>query len=180
MDELKPLPCPFCGEESRIWCSASSRYWVVCRNPDCRAEGPVDLSESGAIEKWNAAPRLYRQENSAPLYCPPGGVIPGREDTMRILIEFNGEQEQGTAYKAGDGILIHLTNFNAPNALPFDALFKGLPEGKLNGGFVEVGEWDAQKKEFPFEAQISFGVGPDGKVYSQICASPDELPPDQP
>ena len=55
-EELKP--CPFCGGTNvtmaRIptWDTRSWRY-VSCRNSDCQAEGPADLRESGAIEKWN-------------------------------------------------------------------------------------------------------------------------------
>ena len=53
-EELKP--CPFCGGEAEIaWRVISSVMWYfgICQNVDCQCEGPIDLGESGAIEKWN-------------------------------------------------------------------------------------------------------------------------------
>ena len=51
--ELKP--CPFCGYDSL---SMENNVWhpfiaVVCMNPDCLVSGPLDLGQSGAIERWN-------------------------------------------------------------------------------------------------------------------------------
>jgi hypothetical protein len=37
-----------------------------------------------------------------------------------------------------------------------------------------VGKWNG--KEFSFETQVTFGVGPDGKVWAQVCNTPGELP----
>lgn len=57
-DELKP--CPFCGStDLRIHKSDTHLpvRFVMCNNKDCNTEGPTDLGESGAIEKWNSAPR---------------------------------------------------------------------------------------------------------------------------
>jgi len=63
MSELKT--CPFCGSDKLHVEMASSYYgkrlhahFAVCENDNCGAEGPHDLSESGAVEKWNAAPRV--------------------------------------------------------------------------------------------------------------------------
>lgn len=53
-EELKP--CPFCGGGVEIaWRVISSVMWYfgICQNRDCQCEGPIDLGESGAIEKWN-------------------------------------------------------------------------------------------------------------------------------
>ena len=93
---------------------------------------------------------------------------------MNIQLEINGEPYTGTAFKTNDGILIHLPGVQAASAAPFETLFQGLPENKLNGGFLEVGEWNG--KEFSFETQVTFGVGPDGKVWAQVCDTPGELP----
>lgn len=93
---------------------------------------------------------------------------------MNIQLEINGEPYTGTAFKTNDGILIHLPGIQAASAAPFETLFQGLPENKLNGGFLEVGEWNG--KEFSFETQVTFGVGPDGKVWAQVCDTPGELP----
>lgn len=51
--ELKP--CPFCGEPEAyvVFPDENELYFVRCGNIDCQAEGPVDLGESGAIERWN-------------------------------------------------------------------------------------------------------------------------------
>ena len=93
---------------------------------------------------------------------------------MNIQLEINGEPYTGTAIKTNDGILIHLPGVQASSAAPFETLFQGVPERKLNGGFLEVGEWNG--KEFSFETQVTFGVGPDGKVWAQVCDTPGELP----
>jgi hypothetical protein len=93
---------------------------------------------------------------------------------MKLQLEINGEPYTGTAFKTNDGILIHLPGVQAASAAPFETLFQGLPENKLNGGFLEAGEWNG--KEFSFETQVTFGVGPDGKVWAQVCDTPGELP----
>jgi hypothetical protein len=93
---------------------------------------------------------------------------------MNIQLEINGEPYTGSAFKTNDGILIHLPGVQAASAPPFETLFQGVPEHKLNGGFLEVGEWNG--KELPFETQVTFGVGPDGKVWAQICNTLGELP----
>ena len=54
MDKLKP--CPFCGG-TKLHVESfymSNKKYVECENNDCECAGPVDLGESGAIEKWNA------------------------------------------------------------------------------------------------------------------------------
>lgn len=93
---------------------------------------------------------------------------------MKLELEINGEPYTGSAFKTNDGILIHLPGVQAASAAPFETLFRGVPENKPNGGFLEVGEWNG--KEFSFETQVTFGVGPDGKVWAQVCDTPGELP----
>ena len=91
-----------------------------------------------------------------------------------ILIEINGEACSGFAYQTQGGILIHLPSIQALHAPAFETLFQPLPEERLNGGFIEVGEWDGSA--FPFEGDVLFGLGPDGAVWAKICDSPEELP----
>lgn len=98
-----------------------------------------------------------------------------------IQIEINGETCTGIAYQAADGIrrmlciCIHLPGLQAPHAPTFETLFQPLPEERLNGGFIEAGEWDGSA--FPFEENVLFGLGPDGAVWARVCDHPDELPP---
>jgi hypothetical protein len=109
---------------------------------------------------------------------------------MNIQLEINGEPYTGSAFKTNDGIRrmyfirIHLPGVQSASAPPFETLFQGVPEHKLNGGFLEAGEWKAMKdpsrKEFSFETQVPFGVGPDGKVWAQVCSAPGELPDAEP
>jgi len=49
MNKIKP--CPFCGSTAHI--EEGDSFFVFCDNPSCTADGPWDLGESGAIEKWN-------------------------------------------------------------------------------------------------------------------------------
>jgi hypothetical protein len=91
-----------------------------------------------------------------------------------IQIEINGDPYQGTAYQAGNGILIHLPGVQSPYASAFEALFQPLPGDRLSGGFIEAGEWDG--KAFPFEGDLLFGLGPDGAVWAKVCESLQELP----
>lgn len=91
-----------------------------------------------------------------------------------ILIEINGETYQGFAYQAASGILVHLPGIQAPHAPAFETLFQPLPEERLDGGFIEVGEWDGSA--FPFEGDVLFSLGLDGAVWAKVCDSLDELP----
>ena len=91
-----------------------------------------------------------------------------------IQIEINGEPHQGVAYQAADGILIHLPGIQAPHAPAFETLFEPLSEERLNGGFIEVGEWNGNT--YPYEGDVLFGLGPDGAVWTKVCDYPDDLP----
>jgi len=85
---------------------------------------------------------------------------------MNIQIEINGEPYTGKAYQANGGLVIHLPGVQSPHAPAFKALFQALPGETASGGFVEVGEWNG--KAYPFEAQVDFCLGPDGRVWAQI------------
>ena len=87
---------------------------------------------------------------------------------MQIEILINGLPIEGTAYQAGEGLIIHIPNI-APKTgeelgvLPqFSALFQ-----PVSSGFIEVGEWDGMAYEF--EGGVELLQGPDGKVWAQVC-----------
>ena len=58
-DELKPLPCPFCGEFPMVGSypgSVDTQHKVWCGNTDCPAGAVYTescTSKEDAIEKWN-------------------------------------------------------------------------------------------------------------------------------
>ena len=66
--ELKP--CPFCGSTDVYvppsWMTANTWKYVKCKNINCQAEGPVDLGESGAIERWNTRPGECAESSPTP------------------------------------------------------------------------------------------------------------------
>jgi len=58
----------------------------------------------------------------------------------------------------------------------FVAQFRPLPDSKVSGGHLEVGEFDGSS-EYEWETDIEFLLGPDGKVWARI-GSLDDLPDD--
>lgn len=54
-DELKPLPCPFCGSPAVCCWDASysikTQYWARCTN--CCSKGAIRESEEEAVAAWN-------------------------------------------------------------------------------------------------------------------------------
>ena len=97
-----------------------------------------------------------------------------------IQIELNGEAYTGFAYQTQDGICrmlcirIHLPGLQAPHTPGFEALFQPIPEERVSGGFIEIGEWDGSS--YPFEGDVPLMLGPDGAVWARVCERPDELP----
>lgn len=91
-----------------------------------------------------------------------------------IQITIDGVSHDATAYQIAGGILIHLPGISLPEAPLFETLFQSLPDDRLLGGFIEVGDWDG--KGYAFEGDVLFGLGPDGAVWGKICDHPDELP----
>ena len=49
-------PCPFCGNSELMVIRMKEWCYVSCTNTQCGADGPVDLGESGAWEKWDTRP----------------------------------------------------------------------------------------------------------------------------
>ena len=86
---------------------------------------------------------------------------------MQIEILINGLPFEGTAYQAGEGLIIHIASV-APKTgdelgvLPqFSTLFQ-----PVSSGFIEVGEWDG--KAYEYEGGVELLQGPDGKVWAQV------------
>ena len=88
---------------------------------------------------------------------------------IEILIEIliNGLPFEGTAYQAGEGLIIHIpcvaprTGAELGVLLQFPALFR-----PVSSGFIEVGEWDG--KAYEYEGGVELLQGPDGKVWAQV------------
>ena len=68
---------------------------------------------------------------------------------MQIQILINGLSVEGTAYQAGEGLIIYIPGVaqktgEEPGLLPqFSALFQ-----PISSGFIEVGEWDGKAYKF--------------------------------
>ena len=97
---------------------------------------------------------------------------------MQIQILVSGLPVEGTAYRAGEGVIIHIPDIaqkvgEEPGMLPpFSALFR-----PVSSGFIEVGEWSG--KAYEFEGGVELVQGPDGKVWAQVCELTD-LPSAEP
>lgn len=53
-EQLKPLPCPFCGRtdiRAHVYGGGEPDAFMQCH--DCSADGPNGLNRAGAIEAWN-------------------------------------------------------------------------------------------------------------------------------
>jgi hypothetical protein len=50
----------------------------------------------------------------------------------------------------------------------FEAIFRSIPNGKLNCAYVEIGEWDRQSDSYPWEGQVILLLGPDDQVWAKI------------
>ena len=93
---------------------------------------------------------------------------------MQIQIFINSLPVQGEAYQAGKDLILHIPILvrqigEEPSLLPpFKDLFQ-----PISAGFIEVGEWDG--KAYDFEGSVELSLGPDGKVWAQVC-KPDEIP----
>ena len=60
--------------------------------------------------------------------------------------------------------------------LSFESQFQPVPNGKVSGGHLEVGEFDGSS-EYEWETDIEFLLGPDGKVWAKVGLL-DDLPDD--
>lgn len=51
--EPEPLPCPWCGEEARLFNGVGDRHYIVCADNSCQATGPVCTTRAEAVAAWN-------------------------------------------------------------------------------------------------------------------------------
>lgn len=53
-EEEKPLPCPFCGGESKVY-TVNGMYYIKCSNYNCKVSVWTIAHESkhGVIATWN-------------------------------------------------------------------------------------------------------------------------------
>lgn len=59
-------PCPFCGGKEPEWGNDGFWRFVVCLNVDCMTEGPNDLGQSGALDKWNTRAGAHKPIDLTP------------------------------------------------------------------------------------------------------------------
>jgi hypothetical protein len=77
--EVKPLPCPFCGQEATI--EGRELFNIGCRTTDCCGEvenSPLWITRADAIEAWNRRELESRVGNNI-LDTPSGVCEYGRE-----------------------------------------------------------------------------------------------------
>ncbi len=70
---------------------------------------------------------------------------------------------------------VEQSRLTAEAMFPFESQFQPLPNGKVSGGHLEVGEFDGS--EYEWETDIEFLLGPDGKVWAKVGLL-DNLPGD--
>jgi hypothetical protein len=61
-------------------------------------------------------------------------------------------------------------------ARQFEDFLEGIPRGKPCSLWFEMGEFDEQTDEYPFEGMAPLYLAPDGSVWARICDSVSELP----
>ena len=68
-EQLKPLPCPFCGRtdiRAHVYGGGEPDAFMQCH--DCSADGPNGLNRAGAIEAWN---RRAQTAQAVPVLTDP-------------------------------------------------------------------------------------------------------------
>lgn len=81
-DELKPLPCPWCGREARV-SMIMMLYKVKCKNDECEFS-KAHASPEMAIESWNKRHEPEKksgQGKSVVMYRP---IL--KKDGMRLRV----------------------------------------------------------------------------------------------
>jgi hypothetical protein len=87
---------------------------------------------------------------------------------VQIEISISGLPVEGTAYKSGEDVILHIlgiarkTGEKTGLLTPFYVLFQ-----PISSGFIEFGEWEG--KAYKFEGGVELVLGPDGKVRAQVC-----------
>ena len=121
------------------------------------------------------------------------GVLVGDEEQFGVLGALHWLREQLfqiipleqfadiQTYATANGILLHIPGVSARDSPGFENLFQPLPEGKLQGGYLEIGEWDrqtgtpAKRGRYPWEDSIDLHLGPDGQVWA-LVGSLEQIP----
>ena len=115
------------------------------------------------------------------------GVLVGDEEQFGVLGALHWLREQlfqivpleqlGNikTYSTSNGILLHIPGVSARDSPDFETLFQPLPDGKLTGGYLEIGEWDRQTDRYPWEDSVALHLGPDGQVWA-LVGSLEQIP----
>ena len=115
------------------------------------------------------------------------GVLVGDEEQFGVLGALHWLREQLfqiipleqlaniKTYSTTDGILLHIPGVSARDSPDFETLFQPLPGSKLQGGYLELGEWDRQTDRYPWEGSISLLQGPDAQVWARV-GTLDDIP----
>lgn len=75
-------------------------------------------------------------------------------------------------------IISMLPGWLASEAVQFEDQFGPMPDGKVVDAYIEIGNWDEEEDQCPWEASVSLLAGPDGNVW--ICVgSVDEMPDEE-
>lgn len=96
---------------------------------------------------------------------------------------FTGDIQHADSPSALRRLVASESVFNEDHARPplriaasaFNALFRAVPAHKLQGGFLEGGEFE-NNRAYPLELSVVFQLGPDGRVWACLGAL-DDLPP---
>lgn len=115
---------------------------------------------------------------------------------MNLQITINHIPHIGQAHPTRSGLWVYLKGIALPgNAMPgvslpkpsgvalpipslsffpFTELLRPLPPNRINGGFLEIGEW--QNSHYALELPVDFYLAPDGSVWAKVCDTPECLP----
>lgn len=92
------------------------------------------------------------------------------EDSIRVLIEACKDVYGQRDRMSGSDFLIHQTTMAKIGAALAQASIpvklSPMPEGKVDEGFIEIGEFDG--KRYQCEGDVELLLGSDGNVYAKI------------
>jgi hypothetical protein len=129
------------------------------------------MTEAGALVGDDSTPSLLGEEQFGVLSAFPQE----HGDDMHWLRE---QLSKIQTYSIPNGILLHIPGVSARDSPGFETLFQPLPDGKLQGGYLELGEWDRQSDSYPWEGSVSLLLGPDGQVWASVGAL-DAIPEEE-
>ncbi len=97
-------------------------------------------------------------------------------EALLAALEFYPPSETLAVLAARLRAAVEQSRSTAEAMFPFESQFQPVPNGKVSGGHLEVGEFDGSS-EYEWETDIEFLLGPDGKVWAKV-GSLDDLPDD--